>query len=89
MISQEAYDALLKRVAELEANLGRVAVSHKAVLENYLPQVAEGVANLTGQLSASQQERDAKMTQMFQQILGFVEAFDKRIEMLETVAFDE
>jgi len=83
MISAEEFGALKKRIDSLEALVDRLAMSHKDVLEKYLPEAVNGLNKLIATVAASQTESTNRLTELATGIGTLATAVDRIQDELE------
>lgn len=83
MISDEEFATLKKRVEDLESLVHGLALSHKDVLEKYLPEAVNGLNGLITGVAASNSELTNKVTDLMNAWSQFVDVTEKRFDDLE------
>jgi hypothetical protein len=80
MPSAEDFDALKKRVDDLEGMVHRLTSSHKDVLEKYLPEATNALNEYIGRVAATQADVTNKLTGTME----FVAKLSSEIEGIQT-----
>jgi hypothetical protein len=85
MPTSEEFDTLVRRVNILEENLKRVAVSHKEVLEQHLPTVANNMNTFINSATAVHTDTQAKLMGIMDTITKLADNVTSLIETVQSI----